>query len=303
MRMWVLIHAMLSAVFCTAVLPTASYAWGRNGHELVGVIADKYLEPKARDAIKELLKDDQFKSLADAKLNNWADDIRRSAVYTKKFPKNGQWHYIDIDTTANLETLDLATCCENGDCILDAVKRFQKVLKDPGQPIQERRYALFFVAHFMGDMSQPLHCAERNKDKGGNLVKVRLPKDDPKNVMNLHKVWDVDIMLKAVGPLTVADYADRITTKLSPENRKGYQKGKLEDWIIEGTKLAREKVYKDKGVEIPIADSVYELSPEYMDKGAELAEEQLLKAGLRLRAITERYIRGVNKPLYPEGVA
>lgn len=282
MRKWVLIHTMLSTVFCAAVLPKASYAWGRNGHELIGIIADKYLEPKARDAIKDLLKDDQFKSLTDAKLTNWADDIKRSAEYTKKFPKNGQWHYIDIDTTANLETLDLASCCEKGDCILDAIKRFQKVLKDPAQPIQERRYALFFIAHFMGDMSQPLHCAERNKDKGGNLVKVRLPKDDPKNVMNLHKVWDVDIMLKAVGPLTVADYADRITTKLSPENRKLYQKGKLEDWIIEGTKLAREKVYKDKEVEIPIADSVYELSPEYMDKGAELAEEQLLKAGLRL---------------------
>jgi len=51
-----------------------------------------------------------------------------------------------------------------------------------------RAEALRFLAHFVADLHQPLHCTERNGDKGGNLVKVTFLSEP--EVTNLHRVWD-----------------------------------------------------------------------------------------------------------------
>jgi hypothetical protein len=101
-------------------------------------------------------------------------------------------------------------------------------------------------------------------------------------VTNLHKVWDTELVQEAVGPLTLADYATRLTNTLSKEKRKQYQKGKVEDWILESHKIAREKVYKDKGNDIPADGTPHTLSSDYRLQGAEIVEEQLTKGGVRL---------------------
>jgi hypothetical protein len=54
MRRWLTFLAVACA--CTASLPTRALAWGRQGHEITGRIADKYLDERARAAIGELLK-------------------------------------------------------------------------------------------------------------------------------------------------------------------------------------------------------------------------------------------------------
>ena len=52
---------------------------------------------------------------------------------------------------------NLSAHCPNGQCALEAIRHFQAVLKDPTKPAQDRREALFFLAHFIGDIHQPLH--------------------------------------------------------------------------------------------------------------------------------------------------
>ena len=42
---------------------------------------------------------------------------------------------------------------------------------DPAATPVQRREALMFLVHFVGDMHQPLHCSD-NQDKGGNDVKL-----------------------------------------------------------------------------------------------------------------------------------
>ena len=152
-------------------------------------------------------------------------------------------------------------------------------MNDPKQPIQDRREALFFIAHFVGDIHQPLHCAERNKDKGGNLVKVNLAADT-RRASNLHSVWDTPMVKKAMGELTVEDFVTRRTNALSAEKRQEYQKGTLEEWIIEGNKLARDKVYQDKGEKIPTDGKPVTLSDAYMREGGEVVDVQLVKGGV-----------------------
>src|SRR5262249_26204871 len=87
---------------------------------------------------------------------------------------------------------------------------------------------------------------------------------------------------EAVGPLTLEDYATRLSSTLSTEKRKAFQKGTIEDWIIESHKIAREKVYKDKDAMIPADGSPHTLSSAYLLEGAEIVEGQLTKGGVRL---------------------
>ena len=155
--------AILALLGALLVPATRAVAWGKDGHDIVGRIAEKNLGKPARAAVDELLKEHQFKGISDSKLVNWADSIRGSAVYKQKYPKADQWHYINIDIAADLATIDVAASCKDGDCVYGALLKFRAILKDPKKPLQERREALFFIAHFVGDFHQPLHCAERNK--------------------------------------------------------------------------------------------------------------------------------------------
>lgn len=262
-------------------VPSAALAWGKDGHQVVGKVAHKHLTSKARNAIDELLQDHQFQSLADSRLTNWADTIKSSAAYRHKYPKMNQWHYIDVDVHADLAKLNLTSFCLDENCALGAIKRFRAVLKDSSKSVQDRRESLFFLAHIIGDIHQPLHCAERNNDKGGNLVRVHLP-DDTSHVTNLHKVWDTDLVEEAMGTLSSVDYATRLTNTLSTDRRKAFQKGTIEDWIIDSHKIARTKVYTDRGSKISAGNAPHKLSEDYIQQGAEIVEEQLTKGGVRL---------------------
>jgi hypothetical protein len=272
--------AVFAALAYAAIFPTRAAAWGKKGHEIAGRIADQHLDEKARQAIDELLKGDQFQSLSDGRLNSWADAIRSSAAFRRKYPRMSEWHYINIDVAADPAKLEIDKYRNGGENVIDAVKRLRVVLKDRTKPLQDRREALFFICHFIEDLHQPLHCVDREKDRGGNLVKVRLPDGSD---YNLHAVWDTPLVEVALGPFTVADYAGRLTNALTSAQRKELQKGTVEDWVIEGYKIAREKVYQDKGVALPTdRESRHNLSRDYVLDGALAVEGRLTKAGLRL---------------------
>jgi hypothetical protein len=281
MRRWLTVPIVLVGFAVPAFAPGRADAWGKEGHALVGKIADKFLTSQAREAIDELLQGHQFHSLSDERLPNWADAIRGSSFYRKKFPNMAKWHFIDISVTADLTNPDLNKFCPEGNCALAAIKKFQGILKDPDQPLQNRREALFFIVHFIGDIHQPLHCAERNNDRGGNLVRVFLEGDDV-HVSNLHKVWDTNLVQEAMGPLGMDDYAKRLAFTLSSQQRKALQKGTPEDWILESHKIARANVYKDKGVAIPANGNPHTLSSDYILEGAEIVEGQITRGGVRL---------------------
>lgn len=61
--------------------------------------------------------------------------------------------------------------------------------------IDKTKEALMFLIHFIGDIHQPLHT--ENLDRGGNNYSVCFDHRCAK--MNLHHVWDTEILLKHVG--------------------------------------------------------------------------------------------------------
>src|SRR5471032_1229796 len=68
--------------------PIATIAWGMEGHRISGQVADSYLTPKARLAIKAILGDESI-----AMASNWADFIKSDTAYRYL----SSWHYIDFD--------------------------------------------------------------------------------------------------------------------------------------------------------------------------------------------------------------
>jgi hypothetical protein len=103
---------------------------------------------------------------------------------------------------------------QNKENVIDALYRLRDVLKDKTKPLQDRREALFFICHFIEDLHQPLHCADREGDRGGNLVRVRLPGENGREA-NLHSVWDTPLVEAALGAFAVEDFAGRLTNALT----------------------------------------------------------------------------------------
>ncbi|GJN26205.1 hypothetical protein PR202_gb14117 [Eleusine coracana subsp. coracana] len=62
----------------------------------------------------------------------------------------------------------------------------------PALPSVDPTMSLMLLAHFVGDIHQPLHCG-RHTDRGGNDIKLNWYTTPS----NLHRVWDVDVIEKA----------------------------------------------------------------------------------------------------------
>lgn len=81
-------------------------------------------------------------------------------------PNTAPWHYVDIPVNAH--TFDRKRDGRDGNNVIDAIDKQAKILADTTATKGTRAEALKFLVHFVGDIHQPLHCADRNGDKGGN---------------------------------------------------------------------------------------------------------------------------------------
>ena len=147
-------------------------AWGPNGHRIVGEIAENHLTDAARKGIAELVGRASL-----AQISTWADEIKSDPAWRHASP----WHYINVPPG---QTLDKARRSPRGD-VVEAIKRFEGVLRDRGAGRKERVDALRFLVHLVGDVHQPLH-AGYGSDRGGNDIRVRWFGEST----DLHTVWD-----------------------------------------------------------------------------------------------------------------
>jgi len=237
-------------LFCLASTP--AFAWGDDGHEIVGMIADHYLEPAVRVQVQTILASDATRLTPDTGIASeatWADRYRDSDRKTTKVRYNQtyNWHFIDLE----LDGADVRTACfgqpalppgtvaTNGaakDCIVDKITEFAAELHDPGIDADERRMALQFLLHFVGDLHQPLHVGSVYLDPDGKLLDPDIAHAiDPKTEthggntihdqnVNLHGEWD-DIP---------TDLGDAATRELLAEARSvPPSQGPIEGWPAE----------------------------------------------------------------------
>jgi hypothetical protein len=241
--------------------PLQSMAWGAEGHRIAGQIADSYLTPKARAAIKAILGNESI-----AITSNWADFIKSDPNYNYL----STWHYVDLDKAYTYPELQKYL---NQDTKIDAYTKLNFLiaeLKKKNLTSENKLLYLRMLIHIAEDLDQPLHVGHTD-DKGGNDIKVTWFN----NPTNLHSVWDSQLI--EFQQLSYTEYTASINHTTAAQ-RAEWQKAPISAWLFESNQLA-EKIYS----EVKSGDSLngYKYNFNHIDT----VNKQLLKAGVRLAGI------------------
>jgi imidazolonepropionase-like amidohydrolase len=265
---------------------------------MVADFAAARLSRPAREEVRRLLFDGKYSladisSCPDAVRDTRPDHQRPEDQFCRDLigpltQDTGPWHYIDIPIPNAEHSIE--RYCPGGNCVVAKIKEFAAELRTASSDA-ERRKALIFLVHFVGDIHQPLHCTERACDKGGNSEHVNFPfpGQDRQNV-SLHHVWDTDLV-----DLATADGS--LSVPISLRKTRRWKNATPEEMAWEGYQLAKDFAYRD----IPFEDfclnpppqaPVVTLTAQYEQAGEKIVREQLLKGGVRLAALLETALAG-----------
>ena len=164
---------------------TPAYAWGQLGHQ---VICDAGWRLSPRDVRRELGKAAKrmgYGTFAEACV--WPDRIRNKP----RFHWTNFLHYVNVPKAADrvIEAPCLQDTFTKPTCVLTAINYFHQQISDQSLPQSERDEALLFLAHYVGDLHQPLHVSYKY-DRGGTQTKVIFEG----KLLSLHRLWDVEIL-------------------------------------------------------------------------------------------------------------
>lgn len=259
------LFARLLALACVPLAPVApAYAWGPLGHRITGAIADDNLSGAARAHVHQILG---LEDLAEA--STWPDDMRSDpSDFWQKTAS--PWHYVTVLHEGGYQPADAPS---QGDAIT-ALTRFTATLRDPKASEADKRLALRFVVHIIGDLHQPLHVGI-HKDRGGNDFKISFFGQQ----MNLHMLWDSS-MLEGKN-LSYTEYARWLERSISPADVIAWSDIRPQTWMNES--IALEKT---------VYPAAPELSWSYAFEHRPEAEARLKRAGVRIAA----YLNWVFEP-------
>ena len=290
-------QALLLLGVCALIgWPRGARAWGDEGHAIVALIAEHYLAPHARAQVRALLEGDHSGLVTDRSIASesvWADRYRDSDRDTTRvrYEATRQWHYIDIEIDSpevgracfGHPTIAAGVAASAGpaqDCVADKIDQFEAELKDPHTPIDERRLALQFLLHFVGDLHQPLHASDE-RDQGGNLEQVQAAGLPP---ANLHRYWDVEFV-EGLGsdPRRVAA---ELIARIDAADIQDWEKGTTSDWALESYAVGKAVAYGR--LPAPITKHHYVLPADYVQSALSAVDLQLRRAGVRLAWVLNR---------------
>ena len=245
--------------FC---IPFTTMAWGKLGHRIVGQIAESYLTPKTKLAIKAILGNESI-----AMASNWADFIKSDSDYKYLSP----WHYVDLpDSNFTYKGLQNYLAKDTAADAYTKLNFLIKELKNKELPLEKKRMYLRLLIHIVGDVHQPFHVAHAS-DYGGNKIEVTWFKE----ATNLHAVWDDKLIMSE--ELSYTEYTNAINfTTL--KQRLEWQSAPIAQWLYESNHLAN-SLYSE------ITTHAQKLSYSYTYEHIETVNQQLLKGGVRLAGI------------------
>lgn len=250
------------ALFIAILSSVYSYAWGLTGHRVIAEIAQNHLSGKAKRELKKMMGKEKLAYWA-----NWPDFIKSDT--TGVWKQASPWHYVNIDPQSDFKSFEQNLKAQAGPSLYTQIKVLSSQIKDEKTSEKDRKIAVIFLIHMMGDLAQPMHTG-RSEDLGGNKINVTFFGDKT----NLHSLWDGKLIDSQKYSYT--EYAKLLDIK-SKQEVKDIQAGTLEDWLYDSHKIAN-KIY----AQTP-ADS--KLSYDYEYKFNSTLERQLLYGGLRLAKV------------------
>ncbi len=297
------------AVFCGVCLlavPSAR-AWYAAGHMIVARIAFDQLPADTRQQVMTILaahpqmaewrkhlgfapagQGDAFLFMS---ASTWPDEIDRSpSPYA-----HPAWHYIDYPLTPPDFAFQPGLAPE--DNALYAIAASVETLRDPAAGAEARAASLSWLIHLVGDLHQPLHCAELvtprypppTGDRGGNLFFVAVGGQP----MNLHAFWDA-LPGSAKHPDEVLAQAADLEKRFPPAALA--ELGTAKDptaWSLEGRQVAIDQGYLHgtlPGTSDPHIVPPLPLPDGYATKSKAVAERRLALAGYRLAELLRQVL-------------
>ena len=238
------------------------FSWGKTGHRIVAELATHHLTKTTQMKVADILG---FESMNEAGL--WPDRIKSDSKLRSKY---SHLHYISFVKNKKLTDQKL----QKQEHIISALKSFEETLANKKATLEEKRIALRFLIHLIGDLHQPLHVGY-TKDKGGNSINLKWFGEPT----NLHRVWDEHLI--DMEELSFTEYV----TKLQNQDQKvlkGYMKGDYLTWAQESRDYLK---------------SVYDYSTKmyweynYSYTHLKMVDQRLAQAGLRLAYILNKTLK------------
>lgn len=257
------------AVFIAGItLPQTLLGWGTTGHRVIAQIAEKNIKSKTKHKIDKLLDGYPMAYWA-----NWADFIKSDT--TGQWKHTHIWHFVNAPGGLSKDSYINFIKNISQENTYSEIPKLEAILKNKNSSKGEKRIALYFLVHLVGDAHQPMH-AGREEDLGGNKIPVTWFRSQT----NIHSVWDSKIVDNENYSYT--EYAN-ILNSIKKEKKRELQAGTLEDWMYDTYILAND-IYANikNGDELMFA---------YSYKYKYVMELQLQRAGLRLAKILDEVFK------------
>lgn len=240
----------LCLLLCTA----QAHAWGFIGHKAFCEAAFDLTAPKTQQALTAIAaKQGEYHSFAEA--CTWADDIKKD----HKWDWSKHLHYVNIAHDDHQLT---ASDCPKKGCVLSGIDEMQTKLEHNPQDWQ----ALFFLAHFVGDLHQPMHVSYAD-DWGGNKTQVSFFGEPA----NLHGIWDYG-MIQHFNGKDWQGWGDKLAEQ-AKVNHYGFS-GTPAQWGNESLQLTL-KIYGDY-------QPNQQLGQAYVDANKPVIERRIERGAVRL---------------------
>jgi hypothetical protein len=306
--------AILAAL--VASLTVSLGAFSEAGHRTVATIAELYLkDSRALSEVRKILRPNE--TLADAAV--WPDRIKDplyedgdTPLMRLNHPAHDTYHYANLAYQADRYSLT-ATGARSTDIVQmtrECIRVLQGTTRAGSGFTLSRRDALRLLAHFVGDMHQPLHVGNAfvsdsvplrfvtpagptgwRSTLGGNGLIY-----GPEGRFNLHSYWDSHAVNITMQQDDVAAFAARLVADVKPIpswNGKGDVDSWPEQWATEGLAVAKEA---HRGIRLiaylgpdDAKRTAHRWSIEqpqgYDDRARAIIRQQLAAGGYRLAAV------------------
>jgi len=240
--------------------------WGRDGHKAICLMAWWDMKPETRSAVRSLLATNRaFDRFMESCL--WADQVRGSDPAYDRYTTA---HYVNLPRDAT--SFNLERDCGNTFCAVEAVTESLAVLENSDSPPKARLNALKFLAHFAGDLHQPMHAGYAF-DRGGNDTAVTAFGEPS----NLHRVWDSVLIERSWA--SWVDMASHLYFDITDADREAWDSLNPARWAEESHAILRETAY-DFGAH-------GEVDEDYRAKNITIIETRMQMAAIRLARLLD----------------
>ena len=265
----------LSIILILLAISDDTLGWGPAGHRIVCDIAWRSLNPTLREKVSSTANRMGYRTFAQSCV--WADRIRSSPP----FYSLSTLHYVNVSRAAKSvnRSRDCANNSKKPGCILTAISYYQQRWRDADLNQQQRDQALLLLAHFVGDIHQPMHVSYQF-DYGGNR---RMVVWNNNQELSLHRLWD-DTIIHCDKEISWRKLGSELYAKITPLQRQQWQKLTtsqeltIDQWANESLALTR-NIYA-------YLDNSWKPSG-YCQQFTTIAQQRLQMAGIRLALLLD----------------